>query len=177
MMLTVACPSCGEKGKVPDGFVGTRLKCRKCGGGFQVTGPPAPAPTPMAAKPVAAPAPAPVAGAAAPQPRGDEIVVDGLDDGAWATATASVGPGPRADSSVAVTQDFQPIREPEPGTIKHYKILTPRDRYFEGKFDLAKLEEALNHFARDGWVVRGMATPHIASFQGEKEELVILLER
>lgn len=175
-MMLVSCPSCGEKGKIPDGFGGTRIKCRKCGTGFQVADPagskPAPTPSPTSA------AAAVTATAAVSSLRGDEIVVDGLDDGAWATATAA-GASPRVEppASVAATQDFQPIRGPDPGTIKQYKLLTPRDRYFEGKFDLARLEEALNHFARDGWVVRGMATPHVVGFQGEKEELVILLER
>ena len=49
---------------------------------------------------------------------------------------------------------------------------------FEGKFDLARLEEALNHYARQGWVARSMIIPHLKAFTGVLEEvIVVLLER
>ena len=38
-MLTVTCPFCQEKGRIPDGFIGKRIKCGKCGNRFQVTPP------------------------------------------------------------------------------------------------------------------------------------------
>jgi hypothetical protein len=61
---------------------------------------------------------------------------------------------------------------------KEYKVLSSRDKIFEGKFDLNRLEEALNYYARDGWVVKAMSTPHVKAFtEGTKEEIVILLER
>ena len=57
-------------------------------------------------------------------------------------------------------------------------MLTQKDRWFEGKFELAKLEEALNHYARQGWSVRAMATPLVTGFSGgPREEIVVLLER
>jgi len=35
-----------------------------------------------------------------------------------------------------------------------------------------------NYFARQGWVVKAMSTPHLKDFGGgTKEEVVILLER
>ncbi len=72
------------------------------------------------------------------------------------------------------------MEAPEPAETprRHYKVLTQKDRYFEGKFDLARLEEALNHYAGEGWVVRAMATPHVTGFSGgPREEIVVLLER
>ena len=38
-MPYVTCPTCGERGKIPPSLVGARIKCRKCGLGFQVAGP------------------------------------------------------------------------------------------------------------------------------------------
>ncbi len=49
---------------------------------------------------------------------------------------------------------------------------------FEGKFDVARLEETLNHFARQGWVVKAMSNSHLKDFGGgTKEEVIVLLER
>lgn len=57
-------------------------------------------------------------------------------------------------------------------------MLWSRDKLFEGKFDVSRLEEALNYFARQGWVVKAMSTPHLKDFGGgTKEEVVVLLER
>ena len=35
-MPYVACPSCGERGKIPPTLVGARIKCKKCGISFNV---------------------------------------------------------------------------------------------------------------------------------------------
>ena len=45
-MLYVACPSCGERGKIPPTLVGSRIKCKKCGISFNVA--PAAAKVPVA---------------------------------------------------------------------------------------------------------------------------------
>jgi hypothetical protein len=61
---------------------------------------------------------------------------------------------------------------------REYKLLTSRDRIFEGKFDLARLEEVLNQLARQGWVAKAMSVPHLKGFSGALEEvIVVLLER
>ena len=175
-MPTVTCPSCGERGTIPGHFVGTRIKCRKCGVGFTVTG--------RAPKPVPAPGAAPVAAvAAAPAAsgHGDVIAVEGLDDSSWST-TADDHSAPAHEAAMTAFvphEEDAHVSAPEPhhGAVKQYKILTPKDKVFENRFDLARLEEVLNRFAKDGWCVRSMATPQLASFTGEKEEFVILLER
>ena len=42
---------------------------------------------------------------------------------------------------------------------KEYKLLTPRDKIFESRFDLSRLEEALNQFARQGWTRESHVRP------------------
>jgi len=179
-MTTVKCPSCGEKGPIPKHLVGMRIKCRKCGTPFLVTAPAARAASPSAS--------AVMAGALVPEAaalRPDTIEVDGLDDTAW-SAPAVVTAGPEHDhhhdhdpDEAASAFTASPAAPPAPAPeARQYKILTPKDKYFDNKFDLTRLEDALNHYAKQGWVVRSMATPHITGFSGgAREELVILLER
>ena len=67
---------------------------------------------------------------------------------------------------------------PTTAAAREYKLLTSRDKYFDGKFDLARLEDALNHFARLGWVAKSMSIPHVKGYTGAVEEvIVVLLER
>jgi hypothetical protein len=165
-MTPVACPSCGEKGSIPGHLVGKKIKCQKCHASFVAGGAPAPSPAPTDAA----------------TSTGDSIEVDGLDPSIWAS-TAAVG------VAVAVAPEAPPRehREPSPaftasppdgGPARQYKVLTQKDRFFEGKFELPRLEDALNHYARQGWVVRAMATPHVTGFSGgPREEIVVLLER
>ena len=174
-MPTVTCPSCGERGTIPGHFVGTRIKCRKCGVGFTVTD--------RAPKPVPAAEAAPVAAAVKAAPvhsgHGDEIAVEGLDDSSW-TATADDHAAHPHDAPTTVFvphEEEAPAPAPRPGAPKEYKILTPKDKLFANQFDLAKLEEVLNRLAKDDWRVVSMATPNIAGFTGEKAEFVLLLER
>ena len=62
--------------------------------------------------------------------------------------------------------------------MKEYKILTQKDKWFSGKFDPQKLEEALNAYAKQGWVVKAAFSADIpAVFGGSREEAVIVLER
>ncbi len=54
-------------------------------------------------------------------------------------------------------------------------MLSQRDKWFGGRFDAERLEEALNFLAGQGWTVRSMAAGSLIS--GNREELVVLLER
>jgi Domain of unknown function (DUF4177) len=168
-MPTVTCPSCGEKGKIPPSLVGARIKCKKCATSFLVSAPANKAPT--ASEPVATPV--------VVRRSGQEIEVDGLDESAWATVPVdSVEPDhhhaePHHEEAIGAF-----TAQPEAHTTKQYKVLTPKDKYFANKFSIELLEDALNHFARQGWTVRGMATPHVAGFSGgDREQFVIVLER
>jgi hypothetical protein len=176
-MPFVACPSCGERGKIPETMVGARIKCRKCGSSFNVA--------PSAAK-AAATAGAAVAAQGATErleAPAHGIVVEGLDDSAW-TAKGDQQAGLRKEDSEGeggtgergeVAGAFEAHGSSE---FKEYKIICSRDKIFEGKFDLTRLEEVINDFARQGWVVRAMTNPHLKGFgEGTKEEIVVLLER
>ena len=73
---------------------------------------------------------------------------------------------------------FTESQADQPTDVKEYKLLTQKDKWFEGKFDLPRLEEAINHYAHRGWKVRAMTTAQVAGFSGGvKEELVVLMER
>ena len=63
-------------------------------------------------------------------------------------------------------------------TTKEYKVLTQKDKWFSGKFDPAKLEEALNAYAEQGWVVKAATTAAITGLMsGNRDEMIIILER
>src|SRR5262249_10828270 len=115
--------------------------------------------------------------------RGDTIAVEGLDETSW-TGTAVVHAEPDHepdrphDESTAAFTAAPAEPHPVAAAVKEYKVLTSKDKFFDNKFDLSRLEDALNHYARKGWVVRSMATTQVAGFGGGmKEELVVLLER
>jgi hypothetical protein len=62
--------------------------------------------------------------------------------------------------------------------MKHYKILTQKDKWFSGKFDPSKLEDALNAYAEQGWRVIGCATADFPGFIGaNRQEFIAILER
>ncbi len=154
-MPNVTCPSCGERGKISSQLVGERIKCRKCGVSFQVVAPPA--------RTTGGPSPV--------EESYEGIRVEGLDSTAW------VAP---AETPVAPAAPPAPEAAPEPhlASRREYKLLTQKDKFFEGKFDLGRLEEALNHYAQAGWVARSMITPQVKGFSGTlQEEIVVLLER
>jgi hypothetical protein len=180
-MPYVSCPTCGERGKIPSSLIGARIKCRKCGLSFQVSPPTAKA-TAAASAPVAAATAGP---SAAVEAHG--IEVEGLDASSWAlpTETAAIlktesdrhANLPQAPEAVAPSSSFAPTSPPPAGT-REYKLLTPKDKVFDGRFDLPRLEEALNNFARQGWVAKSISTPHVKGFSGALEEtIVVLLER
>lgn len=61
--------------------------------------------------------------------------------------------------------------------MHRYKVLTQKDKWFSGKFDPAKLEEALNAYADQGWRLVGCATADIPGFGSTRQEFVAILER
>ena len=168
-MPYVKCPSCGERGKIGPALVGARIKCKQCGVSFQVSPPPVKATAGLTTDFASPRASVP-----------DGIEVEGLDASAWTLSTeagvalnavATAEPDAQAGQHQIVSSGPSPEG-------RQYKVLTSRDKYFDGKFDLARLEEALNHFGRQGWTVKSMATPHVKGFTGAMEEtIVVLLER
>jgi Domain of unknown function (DUF4177) len=61
--------------------------------------------------------------------------------------------------------------------MRQYKVMTQKDRFFAGKFDPEKLETAINSYAQEGWRVIAATTASIPSFGGNREEMIILMER
>jgi hypothetical protein len=184
-MPYVSCPTCGERGKIPSGLIGVRIKCKQCGLSFLVAPPAAKAVSAAgAAAPTGAVAMASAGPSAAVEAQG--IEVEGLDASSWTvpneTAIALKAESDRAAHAPATpatpsSSAFGPVT-PVPAGTREYKILTPRDKIFDGRFDLPRLEEALNHFAGQGWVAKSMLTPHVKGFSGALEEtIIVLLER
>jgi hypothetical protein len=62
--------------------------------------------------------------------------------------------------------------------VFEYKILTQKDRWFGGKFDPNRVEQALNAYAQEGWRLSEAVTASFpAFFSQNREELIIILER
>ncbi len=62
--------------------------------------------------------------------------------------------------------------------MKQYKVLSQKDKWFSGKFDPQKLEEAINAYAKQGWMLKSAFSTDIPSFMGgSRQEAVIILER
>ena len=61
--------------------------------------------------------------------------------------------------------------------MKRYKVLSQKDKWYSGKFDPEKLEQALNAYAQQGWVLKVGATADIPSFGGSRQEFIAILER
>lgn len=62
--------------------------------------------------------------------------------------------------------------------MKEYKVLTQKDKWFSGKFDPEKLEQALNAYAEQGWEVASSATATFPGLMsGNREEMVVILVR
>ena len=61
--------------------------------------------------------------------------------------------------------------------MKQYKILSQKDKWFSGKFDPERLEQALNAYAQQGFRVVTCATADIAGFGVARQEFITVLER
>lgn len=65
-----------------------------------------------------------------------------------------------------------------PAQQKEYKVMSQKDKWFNGKFDPERLEQALNAYAREGWRVITCSSADIRTFMsGDRQELIIILER
>lgn len=62
--------------------------------------------------------------------------------------------------------------------MKRYKVMTQKDRFFSGRFDPERLEDAINAYADQGWHVMGIATATIGTaIGGHRDEILVLMER
>ena len=62
--------------------------------------------------------------------------------------------------------------------MKEYKVLSQKDKWFSGKFDPQRLEEAINSYAQQGWIVKAAFSAEISGlFNASREEAIVILER
>ena len=62
--------------------------------------------------------------------------------------------------------------------MKEYKVLSQKDKWFSGKFDPQRLEQAINSYAQQGWVVKAAFSAEIPGiFSASREEAIVILER
>ena len=62
--------------------------------------------------------------------------------------------------------------------MKQYKVLSQKDKWFSGKFDPERLEQAINAYASQGWNVKAAFTAEIPGIMRRtREEAIIILER
>lgn len=61
--------------------------------------------------------------------------------------------------------------------MKEYKVMSQKDKWFSRKFDPEALENGLNAYASEGWVVKSIATAKIPGITGEREEMIVVFER
>ena len=61
--------------------------------------------------------------------------------------------------------------------LKEYKVLTQKDEWFSGKFAPDLLEKAINAYASQGWRVIAATTASFPGFTGNREEMIIIMER
>ena len=69
------------------------------------------------------------------------------------------------------------LRGPAEAAPREYKVVTQKDKWFSGKFDPEKVEGALNAYAKQGWTLKGVATASVPGFGGQRDEIVIIMER
>jgi hypothetical protein len=69
------------------------------------------------------------------------------------------------------------LRGPTQAAPREYKVITQKDKWFSGKFDPDKVEGALNSYAKQGWTLKGVATATVPGFGGQREEVILIMER
>lgn len=74
-----------------------------------------------------------------------------------------------------------PMPPPMPGKLvkgKVYKVLTPRDKWFEGNYAPDKLEAAINFYAAKGWHVISVVSTGMPAAPGSPQpEIMVVMGR
>lgn len=164
---------------MPEDFVGKRIKCPGCGTRFPVEANDCP------------PADEGPLGGPADDHDQLETLASLLDlNGSADPNSSEPDPNDQATASfLASLEEEVPLRPQEmpeldlsdeemsEPKIWEYKVLTQKDKWFSGKFDPAVLETAMNAYAKQGWRVISVTTASIPGFGGNREELLVVLER
>jgi len=75
---------------------------------------------------------------------------------------------PRPVPKLKMPRSPKKFRKPLKG--KEYKVLTPKDKWFDGNYELEKLEGAINFYAAKGWYVISVTT-------NNPEEILVVMGR
>jgi hypothetical protein len=170
MSITLRC-SCGKQSDLPESLLGKRVRCNFCGA-LSIVEEQAPEEHPELDWETH------VAESLLSGPEPSGAVATGVleaEPAVGATSTFDEVPSGEVAAGPAVEEAAPALARVE--HPREYKVLTQRDKWFGGKFDPERFEEALNFFAGHGWVVRSMVAGAIAGFSGNREEMVVLLER
>ena len=203
MAMSVSCPNCGSKLSVRESLAGQSVGCPKCKTRLNIPQPmefeSAPEQTDQEPNPttdligiawyfcnVEGGVSGPIASEKLRQfiakgmlDRTDLVWNDGLVE--WTPAGAIKGlfktppPLKARDNAPDIDESYQDNQEEL--RPKEYKVLSLKDKWFSGKFDPALLEQALNAYSQQGWTLRAAVTASIAGFGGNREEMLMILER
>lgn len=154
MAIAVTC-QCGRSFKAKDEHAGLRAKCPSCGIVLDI--------------------PKEVHASATPSYNGYEAG-NSMPESQLASTLEEIKALLAVMTQLLQSREAAPAA-PSAGGQRQYKVLTQKDKWFSGKFDPEKLEQAVNAYAGQGWTVRGITTASIPGFGGNREELIVLMER
>jgi hypothetical protein len=159
MSIDVGCV-CGRTFKAKDEHAGLRSKCPSCGSILEIPRP-----------------------SSQPPPLKAEWDVNDLQEGLEEDRVGIQREATLTDIWKALVALQTKLVSPSPSVPgnndrqREYKVITQKDKWFSGKFDPEKVEGALNSYAKQGWSLRGVATASIPGFGGQREEIIIIMER
>jgi hypothetical protein len=159
MPIEVVC-QCGRSFRAKEEHAGLRAKCPNCGLVIEIP------------KPASDPPPLPREVSVGSLRGGLEEDRLGVDREATLTDVWKVL------NTISSQTGATSQRSASDGDRPHeYKVITQKDKWFSGKFDPEKVEGALNSYAQQGWTLKGVATASVPSFGGQRDEIVIIMER
>lgn len=154
MAIAVTC-QCGRSFKAKDEHAGLRAKCPSCGVVLDI--------------------PKEDHASSPPSSNGHEAA-DVMSESQMANTLEEIKALLAAMTQLLQAREAAPTVASAAGQHQ-YKVLTQKDKWFSGKFDPEKLEQAVNAYAGQGWSVKGITTASIPGFGGNRDELIVLLER
>src|SRR5271156_2905733 len=139
MSIEVGC-QCGRSLKAKDEHAGLKAKCPGCGAILDI--------------PKARPDPPPSPG---------EVGIDDLREGLEEDRLGVQREATLTDvwkvlSTIASSIGSSSGSPSGSSQQREYKVITQKDKWFSGKFDPEKVEGVLNSYAKQGWVLKGVAT-------------------
>ena len=159
MPIEVAC-QCGKSFKAKDEHAGLRAKCPSCGAAIDI---------PKARSD--------------PPPISDGVGIADLQEGLKEDRVGNEREATLTDvwkvlNTIATSIRPSSATSPSGGSQqREYKVITQKDKWFSGKFDPEKVEGVLNSYAKQGWVMKGVARASVPGFGGQRDEIVIIMER